>query len=190
MKQWFDLLRIPIKDLDLDTQQWVYQSFYQFVYQDTLFMMHNHTLTEDIIQDAFIKVSANGPRLRPDTNLAGWAKVVARNTTIDYLRKLKNERKMLNTSYISVNEASVHEICVASEIETKERNDLLRQAIDELKPEYRAVLLLFYMERKSYREICKELQIFENVLSQRLFRARKKLHDRFLRKWTDVDELI
>lgn len=190
MKQWFNLLRSPIKDLDIDTQQWVYRSFYQFVYQDTFFMMRDHTLTEDIIQDAFIKISANGPRLHPDANLAGWAKVVARNTTIDYLRKLKDNRKTLNTSYICVHEASVNEISVASEIETKERNDLLRQAIDELKPEYRTVLLLFYMERKSYREICEELQISENVLSQRLFRARKKLHDHFLRKWRDVDELI
>ncbi|CAM4435387.1 RNA polymerase sigma-70 factor (ECF subfamily) [Paenibacillus endophyticus] len=190
MEQWFSLLRNPIGDLDIDTQKWVYRSFYQFVYHDTLFLTHDRTLTEDIIQDAFIKASAKGPGLGPDTHLPGWTKAVARNTTIDYLRKLKKDRKILSTSSVNINEASVHEISVASEIETKERNELLRQAINELKPEYRTVLIMFYMERKSYREICKELHIIENVLSQRLVRARKKLLVHFLRKWTNVNELL
>ncbi|WP_246061786.1 sigma factor-like helix-turn-helix DNA-binding protein [Paenibacillus oralis] len=51
-----------------------------------------------------------------------------------------------------------------------------------------SVLILFYLEGKSYRDICQELNLSEAVLSQRLVRARKKLLQHFLGKWVDYDE--
>ncbi|MEV2781779.1 sigma factor-like helix-turn-helix DNA-binding protein [Paenibacillus larvae] len=39
------------------------------------------------------------------------------------------------------------------------------------------------MEEKSYKEICHELNLSEQVVAQRLARARKKLLQHFSRKW-------
>jgi len=89
---------------------------------------------------------------------------------------------------VNVNEIFFAEVSVANEVETKQRDEVLYQAIDELKSEYRSILLLFYMEGKSYREICRELNLIEPILTQRLARARKKLLQHFLRKWNVDNE--
>lgn len=67
MEQWYYLLRSPFASLDPAAQQWVYRSFYQFVYKDVYFKTHDHSLTEDIIQEAFLKASRQGPHLQSDT---------------------------------------------------------------------------------------------------------------------------
>jgi RNA polymerase sigma factor (sigma-70 family) len=188
MDQWFYFLLSPLDDLDTTIQKLVYLSYYQFVYRDIYYMVHDHSLTEDIIQDAFIKAISKGPKMRSDTNIPAWIKQLTRNTALDQLRKLKRDRQMLMDPYVNISDATLDEISVASEVETRERDALLYQSIAELKPEYRTILLLFYVEGKSYREICRELHLNEPVLTQRLARARKKLFQNFLRKWTDTNE--
>ncbi|WP_338121914.1 sigma-70 region 4 domain-containing protein [Paenibacillus elgii] len=73
-------------------------------------------------------------------------------------------------------------------MEEKIRDELLHEALNQLNFKYRQVLLLFYIEEKSYREIAQELQISEQALAQILTRARKKLFYYFSRKWVDQNE--
>ncbi|MNP87263.1 RNA polymerase sigma factor [compost metagenome] len=55
----------------------------------------------------------------------------------------------------------------------------------ELKYEYRLVLFLYYIAGLSYAEIARETGITEQILTQRLARARKKLAVHFSGKWGD-----
>lgn len=74
-------------------QEMVYRSFYQFVYRDIRYMVYDHSFTEDIIQDAFLKAITKGPKMRSDTNIPAWIRQLTRNTALDYLRKLKRNRQ-------------------------------------------------------------------------------------------------
>lgn len=65
MEQWFYFIRSPLDDLDETIQELVYRSFYQFVYRDINFMVRDHALTEDIIQDAFMKAITKDLRCKP-----------------------------------------------------------------------------------------------------------------------------
>lgn len=186
MGEWFNLLRSPIHNLEVTAQEWVYRSFSRFVYKDIFFIIHDHELTQDIIQEAFLKVTDQGSQLRSYENLPGWVKRVGRNTAIDFLRKWKNDRQIVSNIYDNIC-VRKDETDIADEVEKKVRNELLYQALHELKPDYR-VMLLSYLEGKSYREISKELNLSETVLNQRMARARKKLLQHFLRKWADHDE--
>ncbi|WP_223066894.1 RNA polymerase sigma factor [Paenibacillus caui] len=188
MEQWFYFLRSPPDDLDATIQELVYRSFYHFIYRDTYFIVRDHALTEDIIQDAFMKAITKGPKMQSDDNIPAWIKQLTRNTALDYLRKIKRDRQIFAEPYGHISYAAFDELSVANEVESRERDELLYQAMDELKSEYRTVLLLFYVGGKSYREICRELNVTEPVLTQRLARARKKLLQHFIRKWTDEDE--
>lgn len=80
------------------------------------------------------------------------------------------------------------EISVTRQVENKIRDEQLHHAMNALKPDYRAMLLMFYIEGRSYKEIGKELNLTEQVLTQRMARARKKLLENFLRNWADEDE--
>lgn len=188
MKQWYYLFRKKIDYLDIVSQQFVYQSFYQLVYSDIFFILRDRYLTEDIIHEAFLKASSKGPLLRSDANIPGWLKQIARRTVLDKLKKMKNERYVtdnfdiiLNNGLDSVNDGT----SVAIEVETKIRNEILHESIRELKSEYRVVLIMHYLESKPYKEICQQLGITEPVLTQRLVRARKKLLKHFLVRWTE-----
>ncbi|MNW26932.1 RNA polymerase sigma factor SigM [compost metagenome] len=185
MKQWFCFLRVSFADLDIAVQESVYHSFYQFVYRDIHSMVHDHSLTEDIIQDAFLKAIIKSPRLRSHNNMPAWIKQLAHNIALDYLRKRKQDYRILEKSYVHINNAALSEISVANEVEARERYELLYQAINEVKSEYRNILISFYIEGKSYREICQEMRLTQSVLTQRLARARKKLHQLYSEKWTD-----
>ncbi|MEK3734252.1 MULTISPECIES: RNA polymerase sigma factor [Paenibacillus] len=188
MEQWFYLLQSPLDELDTKIQELVFRSFYQFVYRDILFMVRDHSLAEDIIQEAFIKAITKGPQMRSCANIPAWIKQVTRNTALDHLRKLKRDRQILVESFVHRGDTAFEEISVTSEVEVRERDKLLYQAMAELKSDYRQVLLLFYIEGRPYRDICKELGMSEPVLTQRLARARKKLLQHFLRKWADNHE--
>lgn len=176
MVQWFDYFRDPLdSSVDPTIQKTVYNSFYKFVYPSIYPMILDHLLTEDIIQDSFIKSITKGPYIRTDSNIQAWIKRLAYNTTLDYLRKLNRERRLLAHPCSNNFETPSDSMTVDREVERKETNEELYRAIDELKLDYQVALILFYVEGKTYREICNELRLTESVFTQRLARARKKL---------------
>lgn len=188
MDKWFNLLQTNIHDLDNDLQELVYRSFYQFVYRDIFFLVRDHASTEDIIQDAFIKIVKYAPETH-SSNIPSWIKQVTRNTSLDSLRKNKKYRHIFNLDHVNtVAHVQAATSDIAKDVEDKSRNELLNQTINELKPEYRSLLLLYYIEENSYKEICQKLNLSETVVTQRLARARKKLLKHFSRKWVDRDE--
>ncbi|MBE3594260.1 MAG: RNA polymerase sigma factor [Candidatus Carbobacillus altaicus] len=188
MIHWYHLLRTPIVELDAAAQQLVYYSYYRLVYSDIYFMIRDHFLTEDIIHESFLKAAAKAPDLRFESNIPGWLKQIARRTALDKIKKLKKERQMLPLTSVNINSEAWDEISVISQVENQIRNEQLHLALSQLKPDYRTILLMFYMEGRSYREISRELNLSESVLTQRMARARKKLLEYFIRNWADEDE--
>ncbi|RRJ64990.1 sigma-70 family RNA polymerase sigma factor [Paenibacillus oralis] len=182
MEEWYFLIRRPFHDLDTTVQKLVYDSYYQFVYRDINLILHDHALVEDVIQNAFIKLISKGPTLCSDNNLPAWIKLVTRNTALDYLKKIKKERILIRKSLIKIRNDEFSEISVTSEVESKWRNEMLHEAITELKISYQILIYLYYLEYKSYKEICQELHITEGALAKRMARARKKLLQIFLDK--------
>lgn len=74
---------------------------------------------------------------------------------------------------------------IDNEIENKIRDEVLHQVIAELKPDYRLIIKMFYIEELSSKEIAATLHISEQAVSQKLVRARKKLLEQFKRKWDE-----
>lgn len=185
MDQWFFLLRSNYLDLDSHIQKDIYHSFYKFVYPDIYFILRDHSATEDVIQEAFVKTVLKGNTPAHAKNLAGWVKQIARNATIDWLRKNKKNRQIIDWEDVIIVDEKTS---VTNEVELLLQNEELYDAIEELKPEHRILIIMFYLEEKTYKEISKELHLTEQIVTQRLARARKKLQKYFTRKWNDVYE--
>lgn len=184
MKQWFPLLRKDIDKLRPEVQEKIYRSFYQFVYRDIYFIVRVHADVEDIIQEAFIKAITQRSKITHTTNLPAWVRRIARNTTIDWLRKNKQRKQewVSNHFNIKMDMDKFSTSSVASDFEIKISNEMLYQSIQNLKPEHRILIIMFYFEEKSYKEICKQLKLSEQVVTQRLFRARKTLKKLYQKK--------
>jgi RNA polymerase sigma-70 factor (ECF subfamily) len=69
---------------------------------------------------------------------------------------------------------------IAAEIPGPEQVDreLLQMAIQELPPEFRLIVLMYYFEQRSYREIAAELEIPMGTVMSRLSRAKSHLRRR------------
>jgi RNA polymerase sigma factor, sigma-70 family len=180
MKPWFELLRSPMDDLDESMQRWVYRMFYQMVYKDIHHMLHDCALAQDIVQEAFLKAATQGPKLQSDATILCWIRRIARNTAIDFMRKRKRDRMLV--SYDDA-ETIPCDISVTAIVESRIRDELLHEALAELRADYRLMLHLFYWEGKSYREICRLMHVTETALTQRMARARKRLARLLQHKW-------
>lgn len=186
----YGLLKCNIYTLDAATQKRVFISFRQLVYRDIYFLLHDHGLTEDVIQEAFMKAADKAYQIRDDSNLKAWLRKVARNTAYDMLRKNKKFRQAIQTSNVMMNEdmdqEAISPFNLEETVEGIVRNETLHEALKELKYEYRLVLFLYYIAGLSYAEIAQETGITEQVLTQRMARARKKLAAHFSDKWGDL----
>ena len=60
----------------------------------------------------------------------------------------------------------------------KADNDLVRQAVEELSPEFREVIVLREWEELSYKQIATVVEIPEGTVMSRLARARNSLQQR------------
>ncbi|MBN3525139.1 sigma-70 family RNA polymerase sigma factor [Paenibacillus apiarius] len=187
MGQWLYLLQRNVMNADADTQELVYHSFHELVYRDIYAILRDHGLTEDVIQDSFMKAVAHGPKVRHAPGMRTWLKRVACNTALDAIRKNRKYRQMVTLDFFRDPAVSIllpdTGPSIAHLVEDRFRDKLLHQSIRELQSDYQVLLLLHYFEEKSYKEMSQELHLSEQVISQRLARARKKLRHKLMRKW-------
>lgn len=181
------LLRSDIHTMNEALQRKLFLSFRQCIYKDIYYLLGEHALTEDAIQESFFKAIKNGPKTRADSNMTAWIRQIGRNTAYDFIRKNKKYRQMMDLETVNYNDGftqmEVSAARVDDSVERKIRDESLYEAIRALKPDYRIVIYLHYILGMTYSEICTELHISEPVLTQRLARARRKLATGFSEKW-------
>jgi RNA polymerase sigma-70 factor (ECF subfamily) len=110
----------------------------------------------DVTQDVFIKVWKNIKKFDyTKASFKTWIFTIARNTTTDYLRK----KKMINFSSLDNEEESFadnieDEVILPDEALVKlEDKELLNSLIDKLPNNYKEVLVLYYQEDMTFKEI-------------------------------------
>ena len=128
---------------------------------------------EDILQEAFIKIWKNLNGYDPRLTLESWLFRIVHNETISFWRKRKSYGK---DRTVTIDDERLLEIF--AEDQTSETNiDLIYKLIENvlpmLKQEYREVLVLKFLEDKSYEEISDILKIPEGTVATRINRAKK-----------------
>lgn len=119
---------------------------------------------EDIMQTTFYKMltlmeTVDVSELRP------WFYRVAINEFFDYKRKEQRTRSRF--------QQLIHQFKRAPQAKSAELSEAL-QILEQLKPEYREILLLKAYGDLSYTQIAERLGISEDTVRTKLYRARKK----------------
>lgn len=184
----FGVFRSNVRNLDDATQRNLYYALHQLIYSNLFFLLNDHNLVEDAINEVFIKAMKHGPKTREDSNIKAWLKQVARNTAYDILRKNKKCRQFTDIETVIDNEENELQLIsimdsVEKIVEDISRNQSLVECLKQLKWEYRIVLYLKYIEDLPSKEIARLLGIKEPLMSKRLKRAKAKLAELFLNKW-------
>ena len=132
---------------------------------------------DDIVQDVFIKLFENLDRIYNKKSIQFWLFKTARNEILALFRSTKD--KKLYTNKVDPEDVNLEDpLSLADEIESKELRKLILKELDSINDDFREVFILKEYSGLSYKEIASVLEIDEELVKSRLYKARQKLINR------------
>lgn len=144
------------------------------LYRQIRFITKNETLTDDILQDVFVKVFLNLDSFKGDSSIYTWLYRIARNEALNTLQKEKRR------SGVDIDETVIELISGTQElngVDAATIQDLLLKAISELPEKQAVVFQLKYFEDMKYSDMSKLLNTSEGALKANYFHAKEKIAD-------------
>lgn len=174
--------------LDEVTQRQVYRSFYLLTYNMVLYIVQDYNLAQDVIQESFLKALKKKPHTPDIKHCKGWLKLTTKNLALNYLRKLKKNRKESDMDSVFIlNTTPSSAESVENQVEGKLLKEFIVTSLNNLKPEYRVLIELRWQKQYSYQEIADELQTSKEIVQQKLHRARNALR-KHIKDWMNGNE--
>jgi RNA polymerase sigma-70 factor, ECF subfamily len=193
MAPLLDLRNLPDADLVALAQEGRESAYRELVrrYERPVFslifrMVRDREVSEDLAQDTFIKVLNHIDKYRPEFKLSSWLFKIANNVAIDHLRKRQLDTISIDGSPHAMSAAEVEatsfdvvarQESALEEMEAKELGSSIERAIQKLRPEYRACIMLRHVEGRSYEEIAATLDLPLGTVKTYIHRARHQLRD-------------
>ncbi len=141
------------------------------VYNVALRMLRNSEDARDIAQSVFMKAYQNLSNYDPQYKFYSWIYRMAINESLNILR-------VRGRSAGPVDERVPEDAAGPSELLAEDqRSEVVLEAVDRLKPEYRAVIVLRYFVDRNYEDIGQILGIDAKTVKSRLYTARQLLKD-------------
>ena len=130
-------------------------------------------VAEDLVQEVFCKAYEELASLQKPDRFSSWLYTIAANKAQEWLRQQRTRRRVERT----VDGLAFGRISVTPEeaLEKSEAHATLWEALDQLAPEYRRVLILHFWEGCSYKSIGRFLGISATAARWRALRAQGRL---------------
>lgn len=141
------------------------------LYRTAYYLLGNEDDASDATQEALIKVYKKLHTYQEKASLETWAQRIVRNVCMDFFRKKKDEVSL--DMDIPDNHKGLQ---IEGQIENRLVYQDLQEAVMQLRPAYREVIVLRYIQDYSYQEIAETLCLPMNTVKSYLFRARQELH--------------
>lgn len=167
---------------DQDAMASLYEKTYSQVFYTIKSMIKDEDAVFDILQDTYIKAFTHLGTFDGDSKFPSWVRQIAANTARDYL---KRKRPALFTELASEDDADapVEERFVDSSRENRpdmvldqaETARLIREIMDSLPEDQRAVIGMYYYQEMPVKDIAETLGTSESAVKSRLLYGRRKI---------------
>ena len=154
------------------------ENLYQDVYRYAFWLCKNQALAEDLVQETFLRAWRSLDSLQNDKAAKAWLFTILRRENARLYERYRPELVDI--------EGQVLPEKGDQEPDSQMDRELLHNAINRLEADYRDPLLLQVIGGFSGKEIAEILELNNNTVMTRLFRARSKLKQEFD---LDADEL-
>jgi RNA polymerase sigma-70 factor (ECF subfamily) len=171
-----------------------YRGIFNFIYR----FLGNKASAEDLTQEVFIRVYRHGHTYRPDAKFQTWLYTIAKNLSLNELRRSKRKIFSLNAMMTTKD----GEVPIQLEdptvqgpdkiAEKKEQAHLVQQAILDLPDSQRMAVILRRYQGLPYEEIAKTMDCSVQAVKSLLNRAKENLKLRLLPllKADDLESLM
>lgn len=158
----------------------LYDRYNKKIYNKCYSFVKNEEEAKDLTQDVFLKLYMKLNTYKANAKFSTWLYSFTYNFCVNY--KNRDRGRKLNELSDSIED---HDFYLAS-VEDVSKKELfkmqaakLEQALDNLKPEDKALLLLKYQDETSIKDIQKVLDVSESAVKMRLKRARIKVFEEY-----------
>lgn len=187
-------------------------TFKDKAYSLTFKVLKNPDDAEDSLQDAFIKFyrALTRKQFEGRSKLSTYFYTIVYNTALDYYKKIK--KTSFSMISIDVNESNFTEgdelvsafkhsridknilpdsidANTDNVISGNEIQDIIKRFIDHIPEQYSIILNMFYINELSHKEICDILGLPLGTVKNRIFRAREKIKETILKRYSE-DEIL
>jgi RNA polymerase sigma-70 factor (ECF subfamily) len=143
------------------------------IYGLCLRLLRSEAEASEVAQEAFLRAYQNLARYDESRPFDLWVMAIARNLCLDILRR----RSRMSTEDID-EQAQVlpsGEPTVEQKAIDRQERKSLEEAMATLSADDREVLALYYVQRRTTKEIAEVMDVAPGTIMARLFRAREKL---------------
>ena len=135
-------------------------------------ILGDYEQARDVAQAAFIKAFERLGDYNPEYKFFSWLYRITINEAINLVKRQSRRRHEPVTPATAVERDSPED-----EVTRKEITRSIQEALNQMDPKYRVMIVLKHIADCSYREIGQVLDLPEKVVKSRLFRARRIMRE-------------
>lgn len=165
----------------------IVRRYNQQLYRAGRAYLKSHDLTEDAMQNTYLKAFLNLPNFRGASEFSTWLTRIMINECLMLLRKRKQgrEESLHENSPVEFSDPTVRH--GSTKMNLQEMKNLLEKTIAELPRKHRAVYLLREVQQLSTAETASALGLSVENVKVSLHRARELLKERLLKSAAGVE---
>jgi RNA polymerase sigma-70 factor (ECF subfamily) len=142
-------------------------------------MTHSAIDAEDIVQETFLRLWTGREQLPEIIHVGNYIFTIARNKTLDHLRKVSLQQRLLDQVWANISDSSND---LELQLEARESRTLIQQALEQLSPQKQEIFQLSRQQGLSHEEIGQQLRLsksrVKNLLVETLKHIRNYLSQR------------
>lgn len=139
---------------------------------------------EDLVSEVFFKMYRNLHYYRPEHAFSTWLYRLAVNHVLDHRRRNRSQRQRTEMPPELADPLPV----ASAALERRELSGLVRSALEEVRPRYREVLFLVYVEGLQVLQAAELLGLPQGTVKSRLMRGRQALRRILVRRHPELFE--
>lgn len=135
-------------------------------------MTHSAIDAEDILQETFLRLWTGREQLPEIAHVGNYLFTIARNKTLDHLRKVALQHRLIDQVWANISETSND---LELQLEARESNALIQQALTQLTPQQQTVFRLSRQQGLNHEEIAAQLRLSKSRVKNLLVEALKHI---------------
>lgn len=151
--------------------QWLYKNYCKKIFDFTLVLTGDRTISEDIVQDVFLKIWSNKESMARVNHFNSYLFTITRNYITSYYRKQACERNNIKCYQHTVT------VMITHPDDSREVLKIIREAVEKLPPQCKTIYQLSRDHNWKREKIAMALNISPNTVKAQMQKALRSVKD-------------
>jgi len=147
----------------------IYNQYKDIVYSTALRITKSKTLSEETVQDIFLKIWQNRESLAEVKHFENYIYIISRNHLFNSIKKIARESNLA----LEVNSKDTGFIDTDTSIKDEQYNTILNQIVEQLPPQQQKVYKMAKWDGMSHQKIGEDLGISTETVKKHMAQALK-----------------